>query len=63
MVTSDWSVYESEWSNGQIIGKGYSRNSYTGIKYLGLFKNGKPEGHGEETSPDGTIYVGNFKNG
>mgnify|MGYP000023500083 CR=1 FL=1 len=32
-----------------------------GIKYVGQFKNGKPDGMGTLTLPDGVKYVGEFK--
>ena len=32
-------------------------------KYVGKIENGKPNGHGTLTSPDGNKYVGEWKNG
>jgi hypothetical protein len=32
-----------------------------GAEYIGEVKNGKPHGRGIFTSPDGSVYEGNFK--
>ena len=34
-----------------------------GALYRGQFKQGKPEGHGEQRKADGTCYRGMFKDG
>jgi len=34
-----------------------------GGKYVGEFKNGKPNGQGTMTLPDGTKYIGEWKHG
>lgn len=34
-----------------------------GRKYVGEFKDGKPDGRGTNVLPDGSKYVGEFKDG
>jgi hypothetical protein len=54
-------LYESK-VNGE-LGWYKSGDEKTGWKYEGEVENGKPNGQGTMTAPDGSIYEGKFKDG
>ena len=61
LVWSNWSY--AECTSGNCV-NGQGTYTFTnGVKYVGEFKNGKPEGQGTMTYPDGSKFSGQFKNG
>lgn len=59
--TSKQYNYYGYYSCGKKCGKGKEINLIKKIEYEGDFQNDKKNGFGQEKSPDGTIYIGEFK--
>ncbi|KAH3731763.1 skeleton-binding protein 1 [Pelomyxa schiedti] len=53
-------VYEGQWSQGTIHGKGTLKSG--GEIYIGEFKNGKRSGNGRVLYEDGGSYIGEWRN-
>jgi hypothetical protein len=60
ILTANLCAQTSGCISGDCI-NGYGTYVYRGVKYVGEFKNGKYNGQGTKTYPDGEIYVGEFK--
>ena len=56
------SVYEGEFKDGKIHGKG-TLTLASGSKYVGDFKDGNEHGQGTYTNTNGSKYVGEWKDG
>lgn len=56
-------IYCGFWVNDKAHGKGTYYNYKTGAIYEGEWKCDKQEGFGTETWPNGTTYIGSFKQG
>ena len=54
--------YDGEWLDGKYSGNGTYLFA-DGRKYVGMFKEGKPEGEGKEISNEGPVRSGNWKDG
>jgi hypothetical protein len=54
--------YEGQWLDGKFSGNG-TYSFADGRKYVGMFKEGKPEGAGKEISSEGLVRFGNWKDG
>jgi hypothetical protein len=54
--------YEGQWLDGKFSGNGTYLFA-DGRKYVGMFKEGKPEGAGKEISSEGLVRSGNWKDG
>jgi len=55
-------LYEGDWENDMKHGKGYEILT-NGSRYEGGYLNGKAEGFGIFTWPNGEVYEGEWKNG
>lgn len=62
MKYANGDVYEGEWQNGAMHGKG-ELTFHNGREYVGEFKNDKYDGFGKLIWQDGSYYLGWFKNG
>lgn len=64
VIDSDYigDVWEGEWTDGSLTGKGYIKYK-EGNWYRGEILNFRPSGYGEWNSADGEKYVGNFVQG
>lgn len=62
MYRADKSVYEGEWADGNMHGKG-TLTLVNGTRYQGRWINGQMTGPGEICYPDGRVYRGDIVNG
>ena len=61
MIDNFGSYYRGQWYNDEPNGYGEYYDTKNNRQYKGKWKNGTKEGQGEQAFPDGTKYVGNFK--
>jgi hypothetical protein len=59
---SDGEKFVGEWKDGKKHGQGTLTFAKSGNKYVGEFRNTKMNGQGTLISPDGSSYVGEWKN-
>ena len=56
-------TYDGEWYQDMRHGIGLWTQEGTQFRYMGMWKNNRPEGYGILKSQEGDIYEGQFKNG